>query len=531
MRNTDLRIDEMLDRGFTQHSEPSHEQMAADLARIRERLDPAVARLGLSTGLVQTRSGRGRVLALAAAVLVVAAAVGTAILWRPVDSALYRIVEGDVGVGDTIRSDSGGGAVLELADSSRIEMRSHSELSLERANDGLRIRLNAGGIIVNAAKQRNGHLYVQTKDITVSVVGTVFLVNAEEQGSRVAVIEGEVRVQQGATEKKLRAGDQLATSPLMESPSVKDAISWSRSAETHVAQLQQSVATETFEVVSVRPAGAPMPGARGGGPPRTCGLNGPPQIDPRRFAIRGASLYLLIGWAYGLSDGLGSLGCETVLRLNLVAGGQDWVRSERFDVEAVIPEGTPVFSEAQLIRGEAVSLQKMLRTLLADRFKLALHVESQEKSVYVMKLVGDASRYKSSEGVSPWLTEKPKDWYLEGRQAYVVPQIGPRDPAMVVWKGSLSGAEASLTDVARLLARLTGQPVVNRTTTTGQFNFHFEFPAESPPNNTPVGEVLNSADRASLFGALERELGLKLEAARAQVEILVIDRAERPTEN
>src|SRR5688500_9698438 len=156
MRNRNLKIDEMLDRGFTQHGEPSHEQMTADLARVRERLDPAVARLGRSTEPVQTRSGRGRLLAVAAAVLVLAAALGTVILWRPADTALYRIVEGDVGVGDppsllrssgrtgTIRSNGGGGAALELADTSRIEMRSHSELSLERASDGMRIRLSRG---------------------------------------------------------------------------------------------------------------------------------------------------------------------------------------------------------------------------------------------------------------------------------------------------------------------------------------------------------------------------------------------------
>ena len=149
-----------------------------------------------------------------AAAATVALAVGGAIVWRQADTALYRVVEGDVRAGDlpsllgsfrlragatagqvggtgTIRTNgSGAGAVLALADGSRVEMRSHSELSVERADDGLRIRLSSGGIIVNAAKQRDGHLYVQTKDMTVSVVGTVFVVNADENGSRVAVVEG-----------------------------------------------------------------------------------------------------------------------------------------------------------------------------------------------------------------------------------------------------------------------------------------------------------------------------------------------------
>jgi hypothetical protein len=150
-----------------------------------------------------------------------------------------------IGPGELIRSIGDKGAVIALADGSRVEMRSESELLLERAEDGVRIRLNKGGVIVNAARQRRGHLYVQTNDVTVSVVGTVFLVNAEEEGSRVAVIEGEVRVQHGAAERKLRPGEQVATGPSMEPQPVKEEISWSRNAAAHVALLQETVNAPT----------------------------------------------------------------------------------------------------------------------------------------------------------------------------------------------------------------------------------------------------------------------------------------------
>jgi ferric-dicitrate binding protein FerR (iron transport regulator) len=89
-------------------------------------------------------------------------------------------------------------------------------------------------------------------------VGTVFFVNAEEEGSHVAVIEGEVRVQLGAESKKLLRGEQLSTNPQMESLPVREEISWSRNAETHVALLQQYASTQTtprrleFEVVSIK---------------------------------------------------------------------------------------------------------------------------------------------------------------------------------------------------------------------------------------------------------------------------------------
>src|SRR5216110_3243744 len=116
-------------------------------------------------------------------------------------------------------------------------MRTHSRLSLERADDRSRIRLSDGDVSVSAARL-HGHLYVQTKDLTVSVVGTVFLVKAEETGSRVAVIEGEVRIQQGTKEKKLFPGEQVSTSPQMEPRTVQQELSWSRSAPEHVALLE-----------------------------------------------------------------------------------------------------------------------------------------------------------------------------------------------------------------------------------------------------------------------------------------------------
>lgn len=150
------------------------------------------------------------------------------------DGSSTRIAEGQtVSAGDTA------GAVLSLADASSVEMRSQSELSVERADDGIRIRLNKGNVIVNAAGQRAGHLYVQTKDVTVTVVGTVFLVSVEETGSRVAVIEGEVHVQQGTTERDLLPGQQLATNPVTESRPVSEQISWSRKADAHLALLEQ----------------------------------------------------------------------------------------------------------------------------------------------------------------------------------------------------------------------------------------------------------------------------------------------------
>ena len=140
-----------------------------------------------------------------------------------------------------IRTGNDSGAILQLADGSRIEMNARSELSLNRASDGVRIDLARGSVIVTAAKQRTGHLYVGTVDCTVSVVGTVFSVNAGSKGSRVSVIEGEVHVQQGTSNKSLHPGQQMATNPAMGSVPVSDEIAWSQDRDVHLALLKEFV--------------------------------------------------------------------------------------------------------------------------------------------------------------------------------------------------------------------------------------------------------------------------------------------------
>ncbi len=198
---------------------------------------------------LKRRSAVAWVLAAAAVVLAVGLSVvlvrnaGTvggprAIVEAAGNPSLYQVGE-TIEAGNVIRSNSAVGLLLALEDGSRVEMHAQSELKLESAGDGIRVRLNEGSILVTAAKQGTGHLYVQTRDAMVSVVGTVFLVNAEQSGTTVAVLEGEVHVQQGAELKKLLSGEQAATNPAIQLKTVAEEISWSRSAAEYVALLQQ----------------------------------------------------------------------------------------------------------------------------------------------------------------------------------------------------------------------------------------------------------------------------------------------------
>ena len=138
----------------------------------------------------------------------------------------------------SIRTGVQSGAVVELADGTRIEMGARSELSLTRARDGVKVRLARGNVIVAAAKQ-HGHLYVQTTDCTVAVVGTMFSVSSGVKGSRVAVIEGEVEVtEEDGTEQSLLPGDQTYTNPVMGPLPIDEQIAWSRNAEALLKELQ-----------------------------------------------------------------------------------------------------------------------------------------------------------------------------------------------------------------------------------------------------------------------------------------------------
>ncbi len=174
---------------------------------------------------------------------------------QAVDGVLYKVAAGvstplaggmaAIEGSEAVRTAKGSGAIIRLRDGSLVEMKERTELSLASRRDGVTIQLAGGSIIVQAAKQRQGHLYVSTEDCLVSVTGTVFSVNHGVKGSRVSVIEGEVRVAQGDRTSVLHAGDQVATSAALTPVPVRDEISWSRNFDQHVALLNEFAKLQT----------------------------------------------------------------------------------------------------------------------------------------------------------------------------------------------------------------------------------------------------------------------------------------------
>jgi ferric-dicitrate binding protein FerR (iron transport regulator) len=139
--------------------------------------------------------------------------------------------------GVEIRTAKDSDAMLELRDGSVVELRERSGYSASQLGKDLTIHLDRGSIIVEAAHRRSGHLFVATADCRVAVTGTVFSVSAGVNGSRVSVIQGEVRVSEDNREKVLHPGEQAVTSTSLEPLSVRDDISWSRNRDRLLKQL------------------------------------------------------------------------------------------------------------------------------------------------------------------------------------------------------------------------------------------------------------------------------------------------------
>jgi len=152
-------------------------------------------------------------------------------LYRVTDTGTLALAIGEkIGKGVRVRTAKDSDAVVLLADGSRVEMRERSEFSITENRQGVTIHLERGDVIVEAAKQREKHLYVATSDSLVSVTGTIFAVGSGTKGSRVSVVEGEVHVNHGGAEKVLHPGDQTTTNASLAPVAVKDDIAWSRNA-------------------------------------------------------------------------------------------------------------------------------------------------------------------------------------------------------------------------------------------------------------------------------------------------------------
>ena len=141
--------------------------------------------------------------------------------------------------GQVVRTAKDSGAFFQLADGTVVEMNERTQLELHASRRGTTIDLARGNIIVHAADQHGGRLYVDTNDCRVAVKGTIFAVDSGLKGSRVSVIEGSVEVREGAASALLYPGDQITTGDRLRRVPLEDEIAWSRDAAKHTALLRE----------------------------------------------------------------------------------------------------------------------------------------------------------------------------------------------------------------------------------------------------------------------------------------------------
>ena len=167
--------------------------------------------------------------------------------------------------------------------------------------------------------------------------------------------------------------------------------------------------------------------------------------------------------------------------------GPDWLTSERYDIVAKPPSNTQV-----------EQLQLMLRRLLAERFQLKVHRESKVVSAYAL---------------------------VAGKNGPKLQQVEASGGShMNSSRGQMTAQKVSMSQLADFLARQLDRPVVDRTEIKGVFDLKLEWTEES--------QSTDGASGPSIFTAVQEQLGLRLQAQKLPVEILVVDNVEKvPTEN
>jgi uncharacterized protein (TIGR03435 family) len=253
-----------------------------------------------------------------------------------------------------------------------------------------------------------------------------------------------------------------------------------------------------FEVTSVKPN-------------RSGALNvGIDVPGTRRFTVTNASLREIIRFAHDLDDAR-------------LVGGPDWIRSERFDIVATAERDIPTWTPD----GPPAALLSMVRALLAERFHLETHSETRELPVYALVLG------RADQKLGPRASVSTVD--CAASRAEQRPALSPGEaPAcgMRIGPGQMLLGGVPMSRFATVLAPFAQRLVIDRTGLTGAYNLQLSWtpqgPRLPPPDGAPPLPPVDP-NGASLFTAIQEQLGLKLEPSRAPVEVVVIDRVERPS--
>jgi uncharacterized protein (TIGR03435 family) len=261
----------------------------------------------------------------------------------------------------------------------------------------------------------------------------------------------------------------------------------------------------SFDAVSIRQNVTAGPGGRTGG-----------AMQPERFVVQNATLKTIVRRAHGTT---GQAPGNTLDLLDQqVAGGPEWVTTDKFDINATTTGPT---APAQM--------RLMVQRMLADRFRMKAHWETREMPVYLLTMARPDGR------PGPGLTFKSDAECARGRGEGPRPMPQPGEPMPPPNCGGIQFGPGQLiaggVPMEWLVSTFTNvpvitgvdRPVLDRTGLKGNFAFELKFAALQNTNPNP--------DRPQFMTALQEQLGLKLDAARAPIDVLVIDSVQRPPEN
>jgi uncharacterized protein (TIGR03435 family) len=300
-----------------------------------------------------------------------------------------------------------------------------------------------------------------------------------------------------------------------------------RNAFLALLTLAASLCAQTFDVATVKPAEAPVPGER-----MMIGIaGGPGTRDPGQISAN-ATLSMLLMTAYDVKA--------------YQITGPPWLNMERYQIMAKVPAGAT-----------KDQVRVMWQNLLAERFGLTLHHQSKIFQVEQME-IAKAGKLKESTldpnapeaqpalagPFSPPKMDKNGVPELSAPGLIMMMRMGPAGPS-----AHMVGKAQTAAQLAGMVANELDRPVVDKTGLTGKYDFVLEFapdpsrirlppggappPVPGAPGPVPGGDA-NGTDPSGLtiVGALQQQLGLRLVSTRAPLDTLIIDHAEKvPTEN
>jgi bla regulator protein BlaR1 len=261
------------------------------------------------------------------------------------------------------------------------------------------------------------------------------------------------------------------------------------------AQSSTGVDRPTFEAASIKPNRS----GRGGAV--VFGNIKPPPGPVERF-VTTSTARRLIEDAYNLQD-------------SQLAGGPSWVNSERYDINAKVPDSIVAEAVARkLTRTQQLDqVRLMLQSLLADRFKLKLSHETKELPVYTVVLAKGGLKLAPVTGTPPALPPRP---------------VGEEEIAVF-------GPVSAFVGVLPQLPEVNGRMVLDQTGLKGDYLWSLHWTPENPDPSfggpAEAGAPRPDSGGPSLFTAIQEQLGLRLESTKGPVDVLVIDHVEEPSPN